>query len=467
MKKSTFNSLSIILSIFLTVFIFSSCKKKFDEPPAFEMPNISANTTIAKLKTLHNSVGAFDKIPDTSNMIISGIVVADDYSGCFYKQIVVQDSTGAIVLLLNNKSLFLNYPKGRQVFVKVHGLYLSDDKYNGYQTLGMIDYSVPNTPASTGIPAANISQYVIQGSTGNTVVPFKPVFSTLQVGNLQDPYLGAYIQLDSFEFPVADTSINWGDSTPTKAYVTIPAKGCHGEVINFNTSPYCNFAGVKVPFGNGTVNGIYSFSSRASNGTKLQMLLVDTADVRMNHVRCDGSLLPPLYIYNGLTDFASIITKQTVSLNGWYNIGEVGGILYSGYVGSTGSLASITAFKVATAPITSWLISPTFTIPANAKSPAVNFNCIDGYDNGATLGLYVSSNFNGNNTPSQSPNVWTKLPYTAPSGQTSGFSKLIPSGLIDLSAYKGQTIRLGFRYDGDPTHSTTFEFDGPQVTMQR
>ncbi len=464
MKKSTLSALTIVLSIFLTVFIFSSCKKKFDEPPAFELPNISSNTTIAQLKSLHTSVGAFDKIADTSNMIISGIVVADDYSGCFYKQIVIQDPTGAIVLLLNNKSLFLNYPKGRQVFVKVHGLVLSDDKYNGYQTLGMIDYSIPNTPASTGIPSANIAQYVIQGSTGNAVVPFKPAFSALTTGNLQDPFLGAFVQLDSMEFPVADTSVNWGDSTPTKAYVTIPAKNCAGNTINFNTSPYCNFAGVKVPFGNGSVSGIYSYSSKAVNGTKLQMLLVDTADVKMNHVRCNGTFYPPNYIYNGLTDFASIVTKQTIALNGWYNIGEVGGILYSGYVGSTGSLASITAFKVATAPITSWLISPTFTIPASAKSPSVNFNCIDGYDNGATLGLYVGT-YNGNNTPSQAPNSWTKLPYTAPSGKTTGYSTLTPSGLIDLSAYKGQTIRLGFRYDGDATHNTTFEFDGPQVTM--
>ena len=463
MKKSTLSSLSIVLSIFLTVFIFSSCKKKFDEPPAYENPNITANTTIAKLKTLHTNAGAFDKIADTSSMIISGIVVADDYSGAFYKQIVIQDSTGAIVLLLANKYLYLNYPRGRQVFVKVHGLVLSDDKYNGYQTLGMIDYSTPNSPASTGIPAANIPQFVIQGSTGNAVVPFKPAFSALQTGNLQDPYLGAYIQLDNFEFPVADTSVNWGDSSATKAYVTIPCNDCNKNVINYNTSPYCSFAGVRVPYGNGSILGIYSFSSKAANGTTKQLLLTDTSDARLYNVRCNGTLLPRVMIYNGIPDFANIVTKTTIALTGWYNIGEVGGILYQGYVGTTGSLASITAYKVATAPVTSWLISPTITIPASAKSPSVSFNCIDGYDNGATLGLYVSTNFNGNNTPSQSPNSWTKLPYTAPSGATK-YSTLTPSGAIDLSAYKGQTIRLGFRYDGDATHNTTFEFDGPQVT---
>ena len=466
MKKNAIKTLTTILGIFITMFIFSSCKKKFDEPPAYEIPNITANTTIAQLKQLHNSVGTFDKIADTSSMIISGIVVADDYSGTFYKQLIIQDSTGAIAVALNNKYLYLNYPKGRQVFIKVHGLFLTDDKYNGFQLLCMVDYSTPNVPASTGIPAASISQYVVQGSTGNAVVPFKPAYSALTTGNLQDPYLGAYIQLDKFEFPEADTSVNWGDSSPTKAYVTIPCYDCNKNVINYNTSPYCNFAGIKVPFGNGSIRGIYSFSSRSVNGTAKQLLLTDTSDASLYNVRCDGGLYPPIWIYNPSSLFATIVKGAPINLTGWYNIPEVGGVKYVGFVGATGSFASITSFKATNPPILSWLISPLITIPANANQPSVSFNCIDGYDNGATLGLYVSENYDLGNTPSQSPNVWTKLPYVAPSGSATKYSSPFPSGPIDLSAYKGKSIRLGFRYDGDAAHSTTFEIDAPRVSSK-
>ncbi len=462
MKKSTITSLSIILSIFLTIFIFSSCKKKFDEPPAYQNPNITANTTIAKLKTLHTSIGAFDKLPDTSSMIIAGIVVADDYSGCFYKQIVIQDSTGAIVLLLNNKSLFLNYPRGRKVFVNVHGLVLSDDKYNGYQTLGMIDYSTPNVPASVGIPAANIPQFVIQGSTGNAVVPFKPSFSALTTGNLQDPFLGAYIQLDKMEFPAADTaSQTWGDSTPTKAYVTIPAKNCSNSVINFNTSPYCNFSGVKIPSGNGTVYGIYSYSTKSVNGTAKQMLLVDTADVKMNGNRC-GQLPPSKFtIFDATTGFATITAGAQVNMPGWLNFPEAGVAYYVGYA-TGGFFAKITNYKVSTNPDTSWLISPSFAIPSNAVNPTVIFNVYAAKDYGAKFTFGISSTYDGSSLK-PSTFTWDNIGYVQPINTATGY----PATQMVLqipASYLGKSIYLGFKYvDADGTKNTAYEIDAPKV----
>ena len=462
MKKSTLTLFTSIIGMFFALIIFSACNKNFDAPPAYQNPNLTANTTIAQLKLMHTTNGAFDKIPDTSSIMISGIVVADDYSGAFYKQIVIQDSTGAIVLLLNNKYLYLNFPQGRQVFVKCHGLYLSNDKYNGYQNLGMIDYSTPNVPASVGIPAANIPQYVIQGSTGNAIVPRRPLVNQLTT-SLQDPNLGALIQLDNFEFPVADTSVNWGDSTSAAAYVTIPVTDCNKNTVNYNTSPYCSFAGVKVPNGNGSIMGIYSFSSKSVNGTTRQLLLRDTSDAPLHNLRCNGTLLPPITIFDPTNVFSTIVTKVQLNLTGWLNIPEVGGVYYQGYVGSTGSLASISAYGAKTPPVTSWLISPQIAIPASAKSPSVSFSCIDGYDNGATLGLYVSTNYDGKSlTPSTF--TWTKTSYVAPSGSATKYSGLNPSGNIDLSAYKGQTIYLGFRYDGTATQNTTFEFNAPIVS---
>ena len=460
MKKSTLTLLTSILGIFLTLFIFSSCNKKFDTPPFYQTPNISSNTTIAKLKSMYQNPGTFLKIADSSTMIISGIVVADDYSGAFYKEIVVQDSTGAIVLLLDNKYLYLNYPQGRQVYVYCHGLTLSNDKYNGYVTLGNIDYSTPNVPASIGIPAANIPQYVIQGSTGNPVLPFKTSIGSL-TSNIQDPNLGAFIELDSFEFPIADTSVNWGDTTPAAAYVTIPCTDCFKNVINYNTSPYANFSGIKVPNGHGNIRGIYSFTSKSVNGTTRQLLLRDTTDAQLHSVRCNGSLLPPTTIYNAASVFSTIVTKQQLNLTGWLNIPEVGGVYYTGYVGSAGSLASITAYGAKTPPVTSWLISPQVAIPAGTKTPPyLNFTYTSGYANGATFAVYVSTNYNGSSlTPSTA--TWTKIYTCAP--LSGNYPTPVSSGNISLSSYAGQSIYIGYRYDGTATQNTTFEFTAPLV----
>ena len=76
-------------------FVVSSCNKKFDEPPLGTDPNITANLTIKDLKAMYSSIGNFQKVND--DKVISGIVIADDRSGNFYKQIIIQDETGGIL----------------------------------------------------------------------------------------------------------------------------------------------------------------------------------------------------------------------------------------------------------------------------------------------------------------------------------------------------------------------------------
>src|SRR5690349_18759107 len=99
-----------------TAFTFSSCKKNFDNPPGPSDPAIVANTTIKALKAMHTSAGAFDVI--TTDIVISGIVVADDKSGNLYKQLFIQDATGGLQIMLDANSLYASYPVGRRIFIK-------------------------------------------------------------------------------------------------------------------------------------------------------------------------------------------------------------------------------------------------------------------------------------------------------------------------------------------------------------
>src|SRR5687767_239446 len=96
--------LSSLLMIFAASLILVSCKKKFDEPPGPGDPNLVANTTIKDLKLMHVTPGAIDVI--TMNVIIEGIVVANDKSGNLYKEIYIQDSTGGINILLDANSVY-------------------------------------------------------------------------------------------------------------------------------------------------------------------------------------------------------------------------------------------------------------------------------------------------------------------------------------------------------------------------
>ena len=88
--------------------MLNSCKKDFDSPPGASDPNIVANTSIKALKALHTTNGSYTLI--NTDVIISGVVTANDKSGNFYKQLWIQDSTGGLQILLDAASLYGTCP---------------------------------------------------------------------------------------------------------------------------------------------------------------------------------------------------------------------------------------------------------------------------------------------------------------------------------------------------------------------
>ena len=93
--KSLFR-ISIIAILFATIVV--SCKKKYDEPPISADPNLTPTTTIAALKAMHTVGGAYDVI--NTDIIIAGVVIANDKSGNLYKEMYIRDTTGAISVQL-------------------------------------------------------------------------------------------------------------------------------------------------------------------------------------------------------------------------------------------------------------------------------------------------------------------------------------------------------------------------------
>jgi hypothetical protein len=116
--------------------------------------------------------------------------------------------------------------------------------------------------------------------------------------------------------------------------------------------------------------------------------------------------------------------------------------------------------------VTSWLISPAIALPTGA-SPKLSFTSSAGFLLGTVnFRVFISTNYTpGNNTPSTA--TWTQLPANIATAPASGFSPFVSSGLLNLSAYAGQTVYIGFRYDGgDPGKTTTYEIDDVKITRQ-
>ncbi|MEO7446037.1 MAG: DUF5689 domain-containing protein [Ferruginibacter sp.] len=422
--------------------LLQSCKKDFDQPPGPGDPNLVANTTIQALKAMHTIAGAYDVI--NTNIIISGVVIANDKSGNFYKQLWIRDSTGGLQVLLDANSLYATYPVGRKVFIKCNGLTISD--YNRTMELG-IKANINGAPSLEGIPANLVSQYVLGGSINN---PANPIPVTLaQLGgfvNMQDRYLGELIQLQDYEF--ADTTVTYSDTSVYKSTTNRTIKDCGSNTVIIRTSAYSNFAGVRVPGGNGSIAAIYT----AFGNTK-QLILRDTSDVHFTNPRCS--------IFE--ENFEGIgANNATLVLPGWKNIGEVGGVLYQNAVFGPVKAAKISAFNSGVPVVTSWLISPAISLSGIA-APKLTFMTAGGFLNGnATFKAYISTNYNGGNNPSAS--TWTLLPATIATAPSSGFGSFISSGVLSLAAYANQTVYIGFKYDGgDPGKTTTYELDDVKI----
>lgn len=426
----------------MVLLALNACKKNFDNPPSYVDPQMVANTTIKALKALH-SAGGYEAI--TTDMVIEGIVVANDKSGNFYKELYIQDATGAVALELDGTNLYTQYPVGRRIFVKCKGLYLSD--YGGMIQIGVIDRSIPSNPALVGIPYNLFDTYVVGGSFNNPVTPRQLSQSALGT-NIQDTLLGTLIQLSGYEFSSGDLTKTYADTSAAKNSINLTIKDCGGNSIIIRSSGYANFAGVRPAAGNGTVTAIYTIF----NSTK-QLIIRDTTDINFTGQRCSFFE----------EDFQTLTVNNAIfSMPGWKNIGEVGNVSYQNAVfGSTGRCPKVSAFGSSAPVVTSWLITPAIALPTGS-APKLSFTTSDAFDNGATLKAFVSTNYNGGNTPSTA--TWTQLPATISSGHTtSTFGPFISSGVLSLSAYAGQTVYIGFRYDGSSTKTTTIEVDDVRV----
>jgi hypothetical protein len=292
----TFKSRShfYLSAIILMLLAIVSCNKKFDEPPGFVLPDITATMTIAELKAMHTT-GSFEAI--STNDVIEGIVIANDSSGNFYKEIIIQDASGGIDLLIEGFNLYTSFQTGRQVFVKLNGLYLGD--YNNKIQLGG---GVDSEGSINGISSTLLDEFVLKGSFNNTVAPI--VVTTSQ---LNDSYQNMLVQLENFEFQSADLGKTYAISGSSPQSVNYTLKNCSGQSIVLRNSGYADFANLTVPAGNGTITAVYSVF-----GSTKQLFIRDTNDIQFYGERCSGgsggvtemniSDLRALYPGTGTTD---------------------------------------------------------------------------------------------------------------------------------------------------------------------
>ena len=272
-----FIRISIIL-LSCSLLVNSCIKQAFDAPPdtIHYDPNLPVQATLKQISTMgaNMSSGKSRVMGDTT---VYGIVVADDKSGNYYKQIVIEDtSMGGLVVYIDKSYLYNDYPVGRKIYLNLKGLTLAN--YNG---LPEIVYTADQAGVTVPIPSGLVGNYITKASYPNTTVGTQNV-TLEQIKSNPNAYLNTLITLSNVQFDAVSNGIVYADPSSSASATNRTVEKCdHSASATVRTSGYCNFQNYKTPVGNGTLTVICSIY-----GGTLQLIIRDTTDVRMYATRC-------------------------------------------------------------------------------------------------------------------------------------------------------------------------------------
>lgn len=240
---------------------FTACDGDLERPPMIEpSASIKPNTTIAALKadvwqTDRNYVTEIGQ-RNGEDIIIAGRVVSNDMAGNVFKNIVLQDETGALTVSINGYDLYKTYQQGQQIVVNLTGLKIGG--YNGLLQVG--GEGVYNgAPSMTFMEKDLFAAHAEQNGLArleriDTILTTIPELAAAKntVDGLQK-WQSQFIRLDGVSF--VDAGKPFADSGKTNRYVT----DAQGNRINVLNSSYADFAQALLPAGSGSIAGILSY----------------------------------------------------------------------------------------------------------------------------------------------------------------------------------------------------------------
>lgn len=274
--------IGVLLTALLAGGVAVSCQDDFDAP-GIKTPEatLQPNTTIAELKSDYwnsadNYIDTIRLAADGERKIIAGRVVSSDASGNIYKNLVIQDETGALTMSINANSLYNNYRIGQEIVVDVTDMYIG--KYSTLQQLGFPDYSAAYGWQATFMPLEFFKQHI---QLNGLPEPSKIDTLTINISDLgTEPanlqkYQSRLVRINNVKF---DEGGEASFCTAHKVNTNRTLKDANGNSIIVRTSGYANFWSTKLPAESGDIVGILS-TYKSGGALQWQLLLRSTDDL--------------------------------------------------------------------------------------------------------------------------------------------------------------------------------------------
>ena len=340
----------------------------------------------------------------SDNVKISGVVISDkNTSNIDGKNMVLQDATAGIVVRFEAAH---DFELNDQVEVVVSNLELSEYK-NLLQFNGVVLEAATKT--GTGTVEAKVAT-VSEILTNNEA-------------------------WESTLVKIKDAQITGGAVYKDKDVVVQDATG----TIDLYTRSFATFAEDALPTGNVDVTAIVG-----QYKDNYQLYLRNTDDVTGG----GGGGGTGESVFSD--DFESGLGK-------WNAVNVLGDQVWTHITqhGNPGGCAKMTGYKNGAHANEDWLISPQLDF-TGVTNPLIKFDNTTKYP-GNPLELYVSTDYSGSGDPNSA--TWTQFTFHKSSGNWSWES----SGNIDLTAYAGQKVYIGFKYTSTDSESATWEIDNVVV----
>ena len=399
--------------VFFALSLFA-CKREYDSPPLNQLPE-NGIISIAQLRSMafpHKFVG------DTS---IFGVITMDEQTGNIYKNVYIQDTSGAgmNLRLLSSGGVI----QGDSVRVSLKGTILT--QFDGMLQLDSVD----------------VDDNIVTQSTGNIVEP-----KTVTIAEINSSIQAQLIRLEGVEFSGMDVGGTWADGD-NQASLNRMLVNCFGDEVIVRTSGYANFANEVIPSDNGSIIGVVG-----QYNTDMQLYIRTPLEAQMVDPRCTASYLLYKDFDDGSTTsggWGSFWTGTNANGTNWGEWEIFGGNVASA---SNFEFASFTNYACE-----SWLVSPSVNLTGTTL-PILTFDNVTRYS-GPGLELYVSTDYDGSSDPALQ-GTWTNITSSVPNWDVdSGDWTFVPSGTIDLSAYISSNTYIAFKYIGSNVDGATWEID--------
>ncbi len=409
------------------------CNNKFNAP----------TMTMAEFVALCPASGVYT-IPaqDASNpeVIFDGYVVSSDANGNFYKTISFQDKpenpTVGLVVGINKSLNYADFPVGAHIRIRANGMLIG--KSAGVITLGVTDPDF----AIGRIPESIISRYIAGVCNGNgldiaTIVPRE--LSLADIKN--DKYINTLVKVKNVQFVDGEVGLKLmntdasGNFTDTDRHIV----DVYGTQATIRTDGFFK-PSYQIPDKSGDITFVVS-----KYNSSFQNVIRGISDIDFKNPRLTPATLILNESFANLT--ANAWTAYNVSGNQVWGTTNFGNPAPSAYISGLGAVNE------------DWLISKPLSL-AGATTAKLYFESDVRYAGNPLQVLITTDAYAGGN-----PNTlnWTPLNAFVDTDIAS-FGGFVGSGLVDLTPYLNQNIRIAFKYTNPSTSvASAVEIDNVKV----